>query len=140
MKTIGNIIGKSVWALMLAALLSAPAAASGAEQGKAEIKFNETAHNFGTIREDGGPVSCEFEFENVGDKNLVIVDARAECGCTRPAYPQNPIAPGKKGKVTVTYHPIGRPGGFDKTVTVKTNGKPSKVRLKIKGTVMPKSK
>ncbi len=125
---------------MLAALLAAPAAANAADQGKAEIKFNETAHNFGTIREDGGPVSCEFEFENVGDKNLVIVDARAECGCTRPSFPQNPIAPGKKGKITVSYHPIGRPGSFDKTVTVKTNGKPSKVRLKIKGTVMPKDK
>lgn len=140
MKIKGNIIVKSGWALLLASLLSIPSAANAADQGKAEIKFKETTHNFGTIREEGGPVSCEFEFENVGNKNLVIVDARAECGCTRPSFPQNPIAPGKKGKVKVTYHPIGRPGGFDKTVTVKTNGKPSKVRLKIKGTVMPESK
>lgn len=105
---------------------------------KASMKVEQTTHNFGTIKEDGGPVKCEFPFKNIGDGNLIIFDATAECGCTRPEYPRQPIAPGKDGVIKVTYNPIGRPGAFDKTVTVKTNGKPAKIRLKIRGTVMPK--
>ncbi|MCM1152124.1 MAG: DUF1573 domain-containing protein [Muribaculum sp.] len=106
--------------------------------GNAIIKFTEQNYNFGTINEAKGPVSHEFEFINTGNGNLVIIDATAECGCTRPEYPKNPVAPGKKGKVKVTYNPAGRPGSFDKVVTVRTNGNPKKVRLKIKGSVIPK--
>lgn len=106
--------------------------------GKAIVDFSGKVHDFGSIREDGGPVTCEFEFSNSGDSNLVIVSAKAQCGCTRPEFPQKPIAPGKKGKIKVTYAPLGRPGAFEKTITVVTNGKPKKVALKIRGTVIPK--
>ena len=104
--------------------------------GTPSIKFDETVWDFGTIREDR-PASHDFEFVNEGTGNLVIVDATAECGCTRPEFPDKPIAPGKKGKVKVTFNPTGRPGSFEKTVTVKTNGSPRKARLKIRGVVVP---
>lgn len=117
-----------------------PLEAMAEKKGKASMKFNETVHNFGTVKEDGGAVTCEFPFVNAGDANLVVISATAECGCTKPSFPKEPVAPGKKGKISVTYNPLGRPGAFDKTVTVKTNGKPGKIRLKIRGTVMPKSK
>lgn len=125
--------------LLIVILLAFSIPAMAKDDGKASMEFKETIHNFGNIREDGGKVTCEFEFENTGKTNLVIISANAECGCTTPIFPKNPIAPGKKGKITVTYNPLGRPGGFDKVVTVKTNGKPSKVRLKIRGTVIPKN-
>lgn len=112
------------------------AAASG--NGKASMKFKESVHDFGVIKEADGPVSCEFDFTNAGNANLVVISATAECGCTRPEYPKQPVAPGKGGKIKVTYNPAGRPGAFDKMVTVKTNGKPSKLRLKIRGNVLPK--
>ena len=110
------------------------------EGGQAQIQFKETRHDFGKIPEQGGPVSCTFEFTNIGNGTLVIMDASAECGCTRPEYPENPIAPGKKGKIKVTYNPIARPGSFDKTVTVRANGKPKKVYLRISGEVVPGKK
>ena len=69
-----------------------------------------------------------------------IKDVRTQCGCTRPEYPQNPIAPGKKGKIKITFLPQGRPGSLNKTATVYTNGKPGKVVLQIKGRVAPKNK
>lgn len=105
-------------------------------EGTPEIKFTESVWDFGVIKNDR-PASHDFEFINEGAGNLVIIDASAECGCTRPEIPEKPVAPGKKGKVKVTYNPIGRPGSFEKTVTVKTNGSPKKVRLKIRGTVAP---
>lgn len=110
------------------------AMAKKSADGTPSIKFNETVWDFGVIKNDR-PAAHDFEFTNDGDGNLVIVDATAECGCTRPEYPEKPIAPGKKGKLKVTYNPVGRPGSFEKTVTVKTNGNPRKTRLKIRGVV-----
>ena len=101
------------------------------------IEFKETAYNFGTIPEKKGPVTHEFTFVNTGDAPLVIVDATAECGCTTPEYSPAPVAPGKEGKIKVSYNPLGRPGGFTKKVTVRTNAKPKKSYLLIKGVVNP---
>lgn len=108
--------------------------AAGGDKG--EPRFDSTTHNFGTIKEGGGPVTYEFEFFNVGRGNLLVVNAKAQCGCTRPAYPEAPVKPGKKGKIKVTYNPKGRPGSFSKTVTVTfANSTKGKVVLKIKGNV-----
>ena len=98
-----------------------------------DITFEELTFDFGTIAEDGGPVKHEFKFTNNGD-------ATASCGCTRPDFPKKPVAAGKKGVLKVTYLPKGRPGEFNKTVTVKTNSKKhKKVTLRIKGFVTPES-
>jgi len=109
-----------------------------ADDSFAKATFEVKSHDFGTIKEANGPVSCTFEFTNTGDKPLLIIDATASCGCTRPEYPSKPIKPGKKGKIKVTYSPIGRPGAFKKTVKVKTNGKERVTTLRIEGTVIPK--
>ena len=95
-------------------------------------------HDFGNVRESGGPVRCEFTFTNTGDSPLVIVSAKASCGCTQPKYPTDPIKPGGKGTIRVTYLPQGRPGEFDKAVKVRTNAaNGKKITLKISGTVIP---
>lgn len=106
---------------------------------KARMEVANKVHDFGNIKEDGGPVTAEFVFSNTGDANLVIIDAKADCGCTKPEFPKKPVAPGKKSVITVKYNPIGRPGAFDKVVTVRTNGNPAKLRLKIRGQVIPKN-
>lgn len=119
-------------------LLSLVATAYAAGKSKGEIKFEETTYDFGNIKEDGGKVTHEFTFTNVGKEALKITDARAECGCTTPEYPKGEIAPGESGVIKVTYNPLGRPGGFTKVVTVRCTGNPGKVNLKIRGTVLPK--
>lgn len=103
--------------------------------GKAD--FSEKTHNFGNIREADGMVTAEFPFVNKGDSPLVIISAVASCGCTRPEYPKQPVAPGESGIIKVTYNPAGRPGEFSKTVTVRTPEK--KIKLRIKGNVIPKN-
>lgn len=105
-----------------------------APEGTPSIKFTETVWDFGVIKKDR-PATHEFEFVNEGPGNLIIKEATAECGCTRPEWPDKPIAPGKKGKIKVNYLPMGRPESFEKTVTVRTNGSPRKVHLKIRGVV-----
>lgn len=122
----------SIFAISLVALSAL------ADDKQAEATFEVKSHDFGTIKEADGPVSCTFEFTNTGNKPLLIIDASASCGCTRPEFPTKPIKPGKKGKIKVTYSPIGRPGAFKKTVKVKTNGKERTTTLRISGTVIPK--
>ena len=108
------------------------------EKNSPNIYFAEKQYNFGIIPENGGPVTHFFEFTNTGDAPLVIISATASCGCTRPTYPMEPIGPGKKGKIKVTYLPEGRPGEFDKIIKVRTNVKQSKkINLRITGTVKP---
>lgn len=108
------------------------------EKSPAVVAFVKKSHDFGNIKENGGPVSYEFVFTNEGESPLVIVSATASCGCTMPRYPKAPIAPGKSEKIRVTYLPKGRPGEFSKSVRVRTNDpKNKKITLHISGVVVP---
>ena len=118
--------------LMSAVAFNIMAAGKGAE-----MTFNEKTPDFGTIKEANGPVTHTFEFTNTGGEPLVIINVNASCGCTRPEYPKEPIMPGKKGKVKVTFNPAGRPGEFSKEVKIRTNGDKRPI-LRITGTVIPK--
>lgn len=103
----------------------------------AQATFPVQQHDFGTIKEDGGPVSTTFEVINTGNKPLLILDVLASCGCTRPEFPTKPIKPGKKAKIKVTFSPLGRAGAFRKTVKVRTNGRELNNTLYIEGTIVP---
>lgn len=124
-----------ILAIGLIAILSA-FSLKASDTKKGNIQFETTIHDFGVIKEKNGAVSCEFKFVNTGDGNIFVTDAKAQCGCTRPSYPEAPIKPGKSGKIKVTYNPAGRPGTFAKTITLYLqNCKKSKISLKIRGKV-----
>lgn len=97
------------------------------------IKFSKTEHNFGAI-DQGKPVTIVFQFTNPGTKPLIIEDATAECGCTKPIYPKKPIMPGKSGEISVTYDAAAL-GAFTKKVTVKLINVKEPRELVIKGQV-----
>lgn len=121
--------------IVFAATLMASAPAWGKSKDKTpRIEFQTKTHDFGKIPAKGS-VTTEFRFKNTGDGNLVITQTYSECGCTRPKYPENPVAPGKEDVITVTYSPNGHIGYFEKGITVRTNGEPKKIKLKIKGEV-----
>lgn len=121
------------------ALLAALSAIMASADSK--ITFAEKSHDFGNIAANKSAVTHEFSFTNDGDSPLVILSAKAECGCTRPKYPLQPIAPGETAQLSVTFYPEGRPGEFVKTVKVTTNDpKAKKVKLKISGVVVPAPK
>ena len=101
--------------LILMAVVCAAFAADAKDGKSGEISFKVKVHDFGYIQESKGPVSYNFEFTNIGSTPLMIVSARAQCGCTRPEFPKQPIRPGEKGYIKVTYVPKNRPGSFDKS-------------------------
>ena len=99
--------------------------------GKA-VTFNKTTHDFGVL-EKGAPATAAFTIKNNKTEPLIIVHVGASCGCTAPAYPKEPIAPGKTGVIKLTYD-SKRLGPFKKSAQVKTkDGKFFK--LFIEGTV-----
>ncbi len=122
----------TVAAILAAFIVAIPAFA---DKKDSKIAFKETVYDFGKISLKGGKVSHEFSFTNEGARNLVITNARADCGCTRPEYSDEPVAPGGSGKVKVTFAPAAK-GHFTKKITITTNGSPRKTRLLIKGEVV----
>lgn len=103
-------------------------------QQPAQIKFDKTTHNFGTFSEKNPVVSYSFAFTNVGEQPLVVNQAIASCGCTVPEFTKEPVAPGQKGEIKVTYNGEGKfPGHFKKSITVRTNGSVEMTRLYIEG-------
>ena len=103
---------------------------------QAEIKFEKLTHDFGTFSESAPVVTCTFNYTNTGDKPLVINQAVASCGCTVPEYTKEPVQPGQKGTIKVTYNGTGKfPGHFKKSITIRTNGKVEMTRLYIEGTM-----
>lgn len=106
---------------------------------QAELTFEKTTHDFGTFSEEDPVVTTTFKFKNTGDTPLVIHQAIASCGCTVPEYTKEPIKPGAKGEIKVTYNGAGRfPGKFRKTITIHSNADNELVRLYIKGDMNPK--
>ena len=106
---------------------------------QAEIKFEKLTHDFGTFSESAPVVTCTFNYTNTGDKPLVINQAVASCGCTVPEYTKEPVQPGQKGTIKVTYNGTGKfPGHFKKSITIRTNGKVEMTRLYIEGTMEEK--
>lgn len=102
------------------------------------ITFEKTEHDFGKINEADGRVSTVFEFRNEGMSPLVLSNVRASCGCTTPTWTKEPIEPGQTGSITVTYNPNGRPGKFQKTVTITSNATEPTKKVYIRGEVIPK--
>jgi hypothetical protein len=103
-------------------------------QQPAQIKFDKTTVNFGTISEKSPVATCTFTFTNIGEQPLVINQAIASCGCTVPEYSKEPIPAGGKGEIKVTYNGEGKfPGHVKKSVTVRTNGAIEMTRIYIEG-------
>jgi len=109
-----------------------------AQQKQAHIAFDNVEHDFGTIKEEAGKVSTKFVFTNTGSTPLVLNEVRPTCGCTSPEWTKKPIMPGQKGYVAATFDPARRRGGFNKSIIVRSNGQPSTVVLRIKGTIIPR--
>jgi len=101
------------------------------------FKFKEETHDYGEVPE--GPLAeTDFEFKNVGNKPITIKEAHGSCGCTVPKWPQEPVLPGKKGVIHVSYTTQGRQGMIMKDVTITSDAQQSPMVLHIRGTVKPK--
>lgn len=103
------------------------------QETKAEFKFVTETIDYGKIIK-GADGKRVFEFTNIGSSPLIITNVKASCGCTVPKKPDQPIMPGEKGQIEVSYD-TKRVGGFSKAITIFSNAKTSRKMIKIKGYV-----
>jgi hypothetical protein len=116
---------------------------------KSIIEFDNTTHDFGTLKEEEEKAEHVFKFKNTTNQPIKLTSVRASCGCTTPKWTTDIIQPNQTGEVSTKYGTTGRPGAFTKSITViaaKVNPQTGEVdstsfdnkMLMIKGTVTPK--
>lgn len=96
----------------------------------AVMDFDETEHDFGTIKE-GQTVENQFKFTNSGKSDLIITNAQASCGCTVAEYPKDAVKPNQEGIIKVKFSSEGKHGKQEKSITISANTENRKEMLKI---------
>lgn len=115
---------------------SATAANTSATNGPV-MKFEYITHDFGKITQ-GDKVTYKFNFTNTGKSPLIITNAVASCGCTKPEWPTGPINPGASGQISVTFNSAGKVGLQDKMITITANTNTPQNAVHLVGEVLEK--
>lgn len=104
-----------------------------------DFNFPVDKFDFGIVTE-GEVATHTFEFFNAGKDTILLKaeNVRASCGCTTPSFSTEAILPGQKGSITAAFNSQGRPGVFQKAITVYYKDQVAKM-LNIKGIVEPKT-
>ncbi len=113
---------------------------SFAQKTSPTISFKKTSHDFGTIKEDDGTATANFEFANTGKGPLIIQRVIASCDCASVEWAKEPLVPGAKGIIKVIFNPKGRMGRFEKLITLYSNAETPSVVLQINGFVQEHTK
>ena len=104
------------------------------------LVLDKKTHDFGDILIANGPVSCTFTIQNKGSKAAVIYNVVTSCGCTDVKWTREPIRPGGKGTISITYSNDEGPYPFDKSLTVYVSDVKKPVILRVRGTSHEKKK
>ncbi|WP_295938081.1 DUF1573 domain-containing protein [uncultured Alistipes sp.] len=87
------------------------------------LRFPDPVQELGEIREADGEIEVTFEFENIAQEPVVIVEVRSTCNCAVTDYDRKAVQPGKHGKVKVIFDPVDMDGDFSKhLVVLASNG------------------
>lgn len=105
--------------------------------GSAVIEFDKTEFDFGTINE-GDVIDGTFKITNNGKVDLIILSAKASCGCTVPEWPKEAIKPGETADLKFSFNSRGKVGNNNKSITLKTNTEKGTEIIRVKGTVLAK--
>ena len=101
------------------------------------MEFEEIEFDFGNVFYPSENLHT-FRFKNTGTEPIIIVSAKASCGCTIPKKPEEPVMPGEYGELDVIFRPkAGQQGTpVTKRITVIANTTPKETYLNIKSNVL----
>jgi hypothetical protein len=98
-----------------------------------EFQFEKETIDYGKIKKNANGVRV-FVFKNTGNQPIIITNIQSSCGCTVAERPEKPIMPNEKGTIKISYD-TKKIGGFSKVITIFSNAKNARKRLRIKGYV-----
>lgn len=85
------------------------------------ITWDKKTHDFGDINQ-GDKVDHTFYFTNTGTEPLLITNVQVSCGCTTPkGWPRDPVPPGGKAELSISFNSTGKMGKQSKPVTIISN-------------------
>lgn len=93
--------------------------------------------DMGTILEEEGSKTAEFEFINTQDSIFVIKDVWLECGCTSVEFSKDSLEKGESGKLTISFDPTSASGFYSKLIVVEGNLSGVKDSLFLEGISIP---
>jgi uncharacterized protein DUF1573 len=100
------------------------------------ITFEEASFDFGDIYQ-GDKVEHIFNFENTGDTPLIITNVQTTCGCTATNWEREPILPGSKSSIKVTFNSAGKMARQNKVITIISNSVAPLNQIKITTNILP---
>lgn len=104
---------------------------------QAKLEVTDAKKNFGIVKR-GEVVKNEYEIRNAGNQPLLITDIEIACSCTSADYTKQPILPGQKTTVLVTFNTASVYGRQDRVVVLKSNDPEGSSKLRFKGFVQDK--
>lgn len=120
-------------AFLLSIILSL--AFTGISLAQASFSFEQTAHDFGTIKPGKDTLWYDFVFVNKGSEPLEINSVKTSCDCTLAKWPKTAIQPGKKAVIKGGFKIEGKSGPFDKSIIIIANTSPATTFLTITGDI-----
>lgn len=84
------------------------------------IKFDKLINDIGGV-DPGSNNFAEYNFKNVGNELLKIINVKPDCGCTQLTLKKKEYAPGESGIMKFKYHAVTRPGPQTRRILVTTN-------------------
>jgi hypothetical protein len=88
--------------LLLFSLLLLLASCNRLVVKEAKIKFKNTELAFGKIKA-GDTISQTFNFDNIGNDTLLILQVQPSCECMVADYTTLPVLPGNSGYIKIKY-------------------------------------
>lgn len=101
------------------------------------IALSESSFDFGNIKK-GDKVNHVYEVTNTGKNPLVISEVKPGCGCTAPEFTKDPILPGKKGKITLSFDSSSFDGAVQKYADVFANVEKAPIKLTFNANIQAK--
>jgi hypothetical protein len=82
--------------------------------------LDSTYKDLGKLKK-GQEVEISYRFKNTGNKNLIIANVTASCGCTIPEKPEKPIAPGEEDVIRAKFNSTNFQGEVRKEIFITAN-------------------
>lgn len=114
----------SIVALSAGVVLSQNTENEDLKKNNAFLRFEPSEYNMGTLavnQIDDNSGNVEIIVFNDGSKPLIINQVTACCGTNVKEWPHQPIIPGQKGKIKISFRIEPKPSRISRTVTVNSN-------------------
>ena len=103
------------------------------------FSWEKSTHDFGDITQ-GQKVEFVYKFTNTGTEPLIISNVNVTCGCTVPkGWPRDPIPPGGKGEIPISFNSAGKSGKQNKVITIISNAVNEKKTVSFTANIVDKT-